>query len=210
MPGGLEKHVVERRASQSQAAEGQVLVVQRAHNAGQRVVATLAVDGDALVEVPVGILDIGQRQQRADRPQLSLLVALDLDVDHVRRDGRLQLVGRALLDDLARVEDGDLVAELVGLFQVLRGQEKSHAVLAVEPLDVLPQVLPRDRIKAGGRFVEKDDRGRMHQRRGEIEASLHTAGVTANPSVGVLRQVDDIKQMGDALFDLAARHVVEP
>ena len=52
--------------------------------------------------------------------------------------------------------------------------------------------------------------GELHQRRGEIEAALHTARISADPPIRILGQVDDLKQMGDAIFDLTARHVVEP
>ena len=138
-----------------------------------------------------------------------MLVAVDLNVDHVGGNGRLELIGRALLDDFASVEDGDLVAELVGLFEVLGGEEEGDAVLAVESLDVVPEVLPGDGVESGGRFVEEDDRGGVDEGGGEIEAALHAAGVAADASVGVLGQVDDVEQMGDSVFDVASGDVVE-
>ena len=49
----------------------------------------------------------------------------------------------------------------------------------------------------------------MDERGGEVEAALHAAGVLADAAVGVLGQVDHIEQIRNALFDLAARHVVE-
>ena len=53
--------------------------------------------------------------------------------------------------------------ELVGFLEVLSGEEEGDAVLAVESLDVLPEVLPGDGVEAGGGLVEEDDRGRVDE-----------------------------------------------
>ena len=55
---------------------------------------------------------------------------------------RLSSVGRALGDEPAAVDDADPVGELVGLLEVLRGEEDRHAELVVEPPHLLPHRWP--------------------------------------------------------------------
>ena len=57
-------------------------------------------------------------------------VAVDADDDHVLADAALELVRRALGDQPAVVDDADPVGQLVGLLEVLRGEEDRHAELA--------------------------------------------------------------------------------
>ena len=69
-------------------------------------------------------------------------------------------------------DDPDAVGELIGLLEVLGGQEDRRA-LVVELLDLLPDRLAADRVEAGGRLVEEEDaraRGRA-PRRGRGAAS---------------------------------------
>ena len=101
------------------------------------------------------------------------------------------------------------MGELVGLFEVLRGEEEGDAVLAVEALDVVPEVLSADGVEAGGGLVQEDDRGLVDERRGEVEAALHAAGIAADPPVGVFGEADDVEQVGDALLDLLPGDVEE-
>ena len=89
---------------------------------------------------------LGALDARPRDPQLQVGAA-DLGLE--RRRG-------ALGDDLARVDDPDPVGELVGLLQVLRGEEDRRA-LVVQLLDLLPDRLARDGVEAGGRLVEEED-----------------------------------------------------
>ena len=66
----------------------------------------------------------GSRPRRA-----RLGVAVDACDDDVGADAALQVVGRALGDDAAAVDDADAVRELVGLFEVLRREEDRHPEL---------------------------------------------------------------------------------
>ena len=80
----------------------------------------------------------------------------EAEADVAAGDQPLELVRRALGDEPAVVEDGDPVGELVGLVQVLRGQEDGHAA-GDEVADDLPHRAPAARVQAGGRLVEEDD-----------------------------------------------------
>ncbi len=59
----------------------------------------------------------------------------------------LERLGRALGDQLAPGDDPDAVGELVGLLQVLGGEEDGGALL-VQLLDLLPDRLAADRVEA--------------------------------------------------------------
>jgi hypothetical protein len=77
------------------------------------------------------------------------------DRHHVASDLPLELVRCTVRDDLTMVDDGDPVAERVGLFQVVRGEEDGHALVA-QPAYLVPHVRPALRVQAGGRLVEED------------------------------------------------------
>ena len=70
-------------------------------------------------------------------------------------DGGLELVGGALGDDAAAVDDRDAVGELVGLVEVLRGEQHGRA-RRDEPADGVPHLRAGARVEAGGRLVEED------------------------------------------------------
>ena len=53
-----------------------------------------------------------------------------VQLDGVAADARLQLVGRSGRDDAPAVEHRDAVGELVGLLEVLRGEEDRRAGVA--------------------------------------------------------------------------------
>ncbi len=67
----------------------------------------------------------------------------------------LELVGGALGDDPAAVEHADPVGQLVGLVEVLRGQQDRDAV-GDQVADDLPHRAPAARVEPGRRLVEED------------------------------------------------------
>ena len=69
-----------------------------------------------------------------------------------------------------------LVGELVGLLQVLGGEEDGGAVVVQRP-HLLPDRLAADRVEAGGRLVEEEDPRFVDERGGEVEPALHAARV---------------------------------
>ena len=91
-------------------------------------------------------------------------------------DEPLELVGGALGDQPAVVEDRDPVGELVGLVQVLRREEDRDAA-GDEVADDLPHGAAAARVQAGGRLVEEDDARVADQAHREVEPAPHAAGV---------------------------------
>ena len=75
----------------------------------------------------------------------------------------LQLVGRALGDDLAAVDQADAVA-ILGLVEEMGRHHHRHAALD-HGIDVRPELAPRQRIDAGGRLVEEQHRRARASRR---------------------------------------------
>src|SRR6187549_2707931 len=81
-------------------------------------------------------LDMGARELlAADQGQVGVLEGLDLVA-------RGQLLARAQADDLALGDEGDPVAELLGLLQVVGGEQDRRPLL-VDALDVVPELEPQ-------------------------------------------------------------------
>ena len=105
---------------------------------------------------------------------------------HVQRAGadrRLQLARRALGDHLAVVDHRDPVGELVGLVEVLGGEQDRRA-LGGERADDVPHLVAAARVEAGGRLVEEEQLGRDDDAGGDVEPAAHAAGVVLDLPAG--------------------------
>ena len=121
-------------------------------------------------------------------------------------DALLEFLRRALGDDAAPVQHGDAVGELVGLLQVLRGQQDGHAVGDQLP-DKLPRRVAAARVQAGRGLVEEDQPWPPHQRHRDVEAALHAAGVGGRGPRRRVGEVEQIKQPGGPRPSLGRRDV---
>jgi len=116
-----------------------------------------------------------------------------LDVGDLGRREQLPQLGEgAVGDDPALVEDRDPVRELLGLVEVLRGEQHRGAV-AGEFLDGLPDLDPRLWIESRRRLVEEEHGRVADQAHRDVEATAHAAGVghrlpTARVGQGELRE----------------------
>ena len=84
----------------------------------------------------------------------------------------LQLVGGALGDRRAAVDDDDVVGEPLGFLEVLGGQQQCRATVD-EVGDHAPQVGAAARVETGRRLVQEQHRGTSDERVGEVEAAAH-------------------------------------
>ena len=100
-----------------------------------------------------------------------------------------ELVGGALGDDAAVVEDGDPVGELVGLVEVLGGQEDGDAA-GGEVANVVPHLVAAARVEPGRGLVEEDHPGRADQRHRQVEAAAHPAGVRRHRPGGRVHELE--------------------
>ena len=110
-------------------------------------------------------------------------------VDGAGADRRLQLARRALRDHPAVVDDRDPAGELVGLVQVLRGQQHGRAVRDHRP-DDLPHLVAAARVQTGRRLVEEQQVGGVEDARRDVDAPPHAAGVLLHLPVGRVGQAE--------------------
>src|SRR5262249_56991661 len=101
-----------------------------------------------------GLVVPRRRAERLGR-RFQVMRAGELQLDVPAGDAALELLGAALGDDPALVEDRDPIGEMIRLVQVLRGEEDRDAT-GGETADDLPYVAPGARVEAGGRLVEED------------------------------------------------------
>jgi hypothetical protein len=140
--------------------------------------------------------------------------ALAIVVGGDRRDRRaadlgLELGRRSLGDDLAPVDDPDPVGELLGLLEVLGGEEDGDPLVAREMRNLIPERGPALDVEAGGRLVEEQNPGPVQEREREIEAALHPARVADDLAIGRLAQADALDQLVAATPALALRDPVQ-
>src|SRR5512132_2362239 len=195
-----QEHVVERRLVEPQVCNIDSRVVERPDDVGKADLSRIQTDRDALRRA-AGIPETGKHVGQSRR-----VVGIGRD----RLDGRpadfsLELVGRALGDDVAVVDDPDAVGENVRLLEVLGCQKDGDLVLAREPGDLVPERGAALDVETGRRLVEEEHARAVHKRHREVEPALHPARVAADLSVGRMRQPDARDQLVGALVPLAAR-----
>jgi len=78
-------------------------------------------------------------------------------------------------DDLTFADDPDPVGHLLGLFDIVGGQDNRDTLLA-QPADHLPHVAPQLDVDAGGRLVEEQDLRLVRERLGDHHPPLHPSG----------------------------------
>src|SRR5688500_12548354 len=175
MAGEGEEHVVQRRAAKGDVVNGNVGLVQIAHDLNETARAAARGDGDASHMVVEGVLTLGRARQQRDRARQRGPVADDY-LDPLAADLRLELIGRAAGDDLSVVDHDDLVGQLIRLFEVLRGEEERGA-LPHEAADDVPHSETTARVEPRRWFVEEQDLRSPAERTGKIEPAAHAAGV---------------------------------
>ena len=181
LAGEGEEHLVERRAAQADVVDGDAALVEQAHDgrpAGRRRrrpatetrwVSSSTRGGSAPTRSSI-------RRPRRGRRAAAGRTSID-----VAPGPGLELVRRAGGDDAAVVDDHDVVGQLVGLLEVLRGEQHVGAV-GDEAADRLPQLDPAARVEPGGRLVEQQQRGRADQAGAEVEPAAHAARVGRAPA----------------------------
>ena len=116
-------------------------------------------------------------------------------MDRVAAQLAFELLGRPLGHDLAAVDDRDPLGELVGLLEVVGGQEDRLAALGRQPRDLRPYVRADLGIEPGGRLVEEQHRGVVDERHRDVETALHAAAVAPSDPVGGVGQPEPVEQL---------------
>src|ERR1044072_1234997 len=88
------------------------------------------------------------------------------------------------------------------------GDEKCHP-LAGELEEQIPKLTARDRVDAGGGFIEKQNRRLMHERAGHGEALAPAAGKKRSAPVEIWLEMGERDQVVAPPFQLAFGKAVE-
>ena len=148
----------------------------------------------------------GAAEDAGGRGELGWIGELQPDV--AARDQPLELVGGALRDEPAVVEEGDPVSQPVGLLEVLGGEEDRHAG-GDQAANDLPHGAARARIEASGGLVQENDTRVADKRHRQIQLALHPAGVGARRLSGSVDQVEPVQQVGSLAATLGPVQVIE-
>ncbi|CAN0627283.1 protein of unknown function [Burkholderia multivorans] len=115
---------------------------------------------------------------------------------------------RAVVDEHAPAVHRDQMLEALRLFHVGSRDDHAHAaMLGAQIVDERPELAARQRIDAGGRFIEDQQVGIVHERAAQAELLLHPARQLARRPVRKRRKAGGIEKTLDAC---RARTRVEP
>ncbi len=205
--GEVQEHLVERGAAQGEVVDLDRLGIERAHDRGERRRAVGDLDGD---RAGVGIDGwLGAGRPADDERGIREPGAVGRhDRDAVAADAALELAGRALGDHAAVVHHRDAIGELVGLIEVLRGEQHRRAG-GGDLADRLPDRGASAWVESGGRLVEEQDGRREHEARGDVEAAAHPAGEARDRAVRGIRERERREQVVGASPGPRLRHAAE-
>ena len=194
MAGEPQEHVVQGRAAQRDVLHRHPLGLEPAGDGAQRGDPVGDGGGDgALLGEHLGLAGGHAGERRGHPRQVGPGCGHDLDL--VAADGALELGGGAGGDGAAAVDDGDPVGELVGLLEVLRGQQHRRPARD-QVADRGPDLVPAARVEPGGRLVEEQHlRGQDHARR-QVEPAAHAAAVALHALVAGVGEVEPLQQLG--------------
>jgi hypothetical protein len=92
-------------------------------------------------------------------------------------------------DEPAVVDHDDALGELVGLVEIVGGEDDGGAVFGPQAADVLLQVGPVLRIQPGGRLVQEQQVGSVDQAHRNVQPAALSAGQRRHHPVGDALQV---------------------
>ena len=197
---------VGRRSAMSSIADARV--VEPAHRLGDR---AACARGPARCTTPSSTLGalVGHRARARRSPRSASAPSSSAHLEALAADPVLELVGGALGDHAAVVDDDDLVGEPVGLLEVLGRQQHRRA-----GGDAAPRSSPTcsSRLR-GSRPVVGSSRnstgGRDDERGGEVEPPPHAARVGLRGALRGVGEVEALEQLVGARARLGAAEVVE-
>ena len=119
------------------------------------------------------------------------------DLQGALSDTVFELVGIAGGDDGTAVDDDQRVGQLIGLVEILGGQQHRGA-LRDQVAHGRPHLGAGGRIETGGGFVEEQQRRPGDHRRGEVDAPPHAAGEPGHRPIRGVREAELFDQFGGA------------
>ena len=120
-------------------------------------------------------------------------------VDLLGADGAFERGGCVLDEDLAVVDDGDAVAEFVGLLHVVGGEDDGDSLFA-QAADGVPHGDAALRVEAGAGLVEEEHLGAMGDGAGDLDALGEAARELRRVGAGALGEMELAQQLVGALL----------
>jgi hypothetical protein len=185
-----------------QAADVGCGVVEPVEQGPQRPQAAIAghLQGERLV--------VSRRRAEGPGRRFQLVRVGELQPDVPAGDAALELLGGALGDDPALIEDRDPVGELIGLVQVLGGEEDRYPV-GGETADDLPHGTAATRVEPGGRLVEEDQARVADQGHREVQPAPHAPRISRGCLACHVGQVKAVQQGRGAPSGLGPAQAVQ-
>src|SRR2546425_8027417 len=106
------------------------------------------------------------------------------------------------------IDDGNLMGELIGFFEILGGQKDCRS-LGHQATDHLPHSESRARIKAGRWLIEEEDRGRDDQAGRQVETPAHASRVRLDDASGSFYEIKAFEQGARSPLCFCAWQVIE-
>ena len=107
------------------------------------------------------------------------------------------------------VDDADSTGELIGLFEVLGGEEDRRAVFGVQAAHLIPNGGARKWVKACRRLVKEEDLRLVDQRECEVKTAAHPTRVGPDTAVGGVGDVNLFEERRRAPSAVCAREPVQ-
>jgi len=119
-----------------------------------------------------------------------------------------QLAHAGVLDDPAVIDDADVAAQLLGLLQIMGGEDDGDALL-VEFGEKAPHRAAQLDIDPGGRLIEDQQSRLMNQGASDHQAPLHAAGQLARGHIALVPQPQLVEVLlGTLLGDARGNPVI--
>src|SRR6185436_15139754 len=187
MPGELEEHVLERRKHGAKVANGERLAGDEANDRRHEVVAP-PLHG---VRGPLDPHGPGAR----DASQLTRQTLAIAGEDHAAFGAVLayEVGGRAHLDEPSMLDDGHAIAEPLGFFHQVRGEEDRLAA-APDAVHEVPYGPPGLRIEPRGELVEEHHLGIVDERERDEEPLLLPTRETHERGMSLFRQSELLEE----------------
>src|SRR5919107_5376157 len=119
----------------------------------------------------------------------------------------LEILAATPGDDIAAVDERYILAERLGLLQVMRRQENGHPT-TVEFLDVAPQLVAQLHVHTRRRLVQKEDFGVVNEGPREEHPPLHAARERVGALIALVREPETLQELLRPLAGLLLRHPV--
>ncbi len=113
------------------------------------------------------------------------------------------------LGDAPTIDDGDVAAQRLRLFQVVRGQDDGRAAV-IDLAQELPHRAADLDIHAGGGLIQDQQPRFMHQRPRDHQAALHATGEAARHGIALVPQLQLLEVLLGAHARDLALDAVEP